>query len=613
MYFTARCGLALLKYFNFTLTGWQTQFNIIKHCIDNLNMQLNYAVAINLRPAGMSTTTTPLQQVKEYANIYAGMNCYEVLEKVLLKYNATIMQSNGQWLIRRGRDIKAQRLVYNYNGEYLGAENPPVMLNIGQKGAANIDTWPVGNIMQLMYSEAYRNVTITHNLQLRPSMLLNYNFVDFQSFGFSHWQTVGPLGSDLMQKYDAKNNFYFVALGGEYAGSDRYIEQTLQLPADNASPLKISAKVAISAGVDNGSTIDPDTFYIYWQVIYTNGTTTYYLSRYGHWRTYTVWLGDTSGYQSTVPGKELSWYDYAVFADKLPVLTGTPELKVRLWADNGQNSGTGVVFNYIAYADIMVQMWINAQTPYPGIIELLCNFSENENIPALPGVEIMAADGQGNYYDDYMYHGITRKTDDTPTTLWQNDGENVQKSLLQQIGRDIAARYKRALQILQGTIRANNTPLDVLIQHTYNNNRIYQIIEAQYELCEDRIRVTMHELPIYDEIVSVQVETMALAELTPQVTSPVCQVSETQLVFNDNGEFECSGNNTVQVTASPTCSWSVNTSYQWINITGGSGTGNGSFSVTCDATAEQRVGTINVVSDAGTIVINVTQLDSSCP
>ena len=68
---------------------------------------------------------------------------------------------------------------------------------------------------------------------------------------------------------------------------------------------------------------------------------------------------------------------------------------------------------------------------------------------------------------------------------------------------------------------------------------------------------------------------------------------------------------TITVTASTGNSWTASPDDAWIFVSGGSGTGSGSFTVSVSKGSSFRIGYISVTSDAPTETISVSQ-DSIC-
>ena len=104
--FTASDGLGLLKNEAFTLTGTQTQFDILIHCLDKIGLGLGYAVAISVHELRHNAAISPLEQTTEICSTMSDLNCYEVIEKILNKYDAEIYQWKGRWRIICSNDKK---------------------------------------------------------------------------------------------------------------------------------------------------------------------------------------------------------------------------------------------------------------------------------------------------------------------------------------------------------------------------------------------------------------------------------------------------------------------------------------------------------------------------
>lgn len=62
----------------------------------------------------------------------------------------------------------------------------------------------------------------------------------------------------------------------------------------------------------------------------------------------------------------------------------------------------------------------------------------------------------------------------------------------------------------------------------------------------------------------------------------------------------------ITVTASAGVGWTASTVYSWLTITGGSGTGDGSFTIDADSTFDARIGSVSVSNDEGLPTINIS-------
>ena len=88
-------------------------------------------------------------------------------------------------------------------------------------------------------------------------------------------------------------------------------------------------------------------------------------------------------------------------------------------------------------------------------------------------------------------------------------------------------------------------------------------------------------------------------------STTILSVSPTSVTFASNG-----GNETISVTTSGSNSWNASSNQSWATISGGSGTGNGSFTIQVGSWfgSENRTALVTVTSSAPSVGIEVTQL-----
>ena len=110
--FTATDWLGMLKNIDFPAEDTQVPIlQIIKTCLQYTELPLDFACQLDLRVEGINDTTNVLGALYLNPITFTGYNCYEVLEKILASFNATLRQMGHRWLISSIDDEVPLRLI----------------------------------------------------------------------------------------------------------------------------------------------------------------------------------------------------------------------------------------------------------------------------------------------------------------------------------------------------------------------------------------------------------------------------------------------------------------------------------------------------------------------
>lgn len=493
--FTASDGLGLLKNEDFTLTGDATQLDIIRHCIDKIGLNLGYSIATDLFETTHSHSYTCLAQTKEDASIYSEDNCYEVLEKILGKYNAEISQCGGRWKIVSATAKKGAPLLYSYNGTYESAGSAPSVLDLGYPGTG-IEVSPVGILNQSMQSGG-KKVKITHNYGRKDSMLSNYDFIDYTAGSFTGWTKNGTF--DVLQRNHESGKY---ALLKTFSNSTTdYIQQSISYINANGDDFGFEIDIAPLGylahgyGLINRSAVTMTVKMLVY--LWDGGSGFYYLGTDGWETTFTnieIYMPSSVYKPSFVPVK---------------VITGSPPcsgtLFVRLYRFQAVSEPTNTKYEGIAYTNVkLYPLAINQLLPES--LEINAVFDESTEPLALSDIDISAADAPN--YDNAvnLYRNITKRSDGSPTTLWHRSGSSDENSLITQLAMSLASCKRVARQELKGIIKGSAIGFDSIIKHAYNDNREFEIQEGTWHLYEENWTVTLAELLAWsDESVTIDV------------------------------------------------------------------------------------------------------------
>lgn len=539
IFFTATDGLGYLKNITYDLSiarklgyKWVSQIDIITNVLSLLDLNIGIDISINARPYGESTNRAPLEQVKENLFLYLGMSCYEVLEHIIGKWDAEITQENGAWLIRRYSDKNKTRLSYTSQGVYSSTRAAPAVLDLGRMGDDGVDIWPVGHL-QMSIEAAKKGIYIKHDYGLRDSFLQNSSFEGAEATGyFNEWDKVGTftvskyfdrayqvvkgwkarydnvrpdwtIDEEYMLKtqgsayYDVKyrvvpyldpaiiGDSRYLFLHGYQVGESNCYKQTISITASESCDFIFRCKCA-TFGFKLYSSSGKNSLNMVGRIrvrLLTGGTY-YYLHKTNGWTT----TPTTMQFSIASSFDKPAWQQLEVITDPLP---GSGELTVYLYQYVGE-PGTDETFLGIAFDDVNVSANYNGGD-YPVSSEINAVFTESPGTVKYNDTQIFTADAPDVPNKALAYDCITRKTNDVPTDKWVNDDNITQLSFLELLVNELGSRNRSPRQVLQGVIRVNAITFDTMLRHAYNDSRVFEIDEAEYQLCEDRMSVKLVE------------------------------------------------------------------------------------------------------------------------
>lgn len=170
-------GLGMLENYTFDNDGMQSYLDAIIHCLDNLELNLGFSIALDLFESNQSSSEAMLAQTYFDGTIFNGTDCKTVIEQ-LLPFGTSITQHNNKWLIRRPfEDIEKTHLQYTSAGEYSATGAGENVLSLGHYGGA--DVWPRGSAPYLSLEHAWQSVDVTEDYGLKTSIIENSDFTSF--------------------------------------------------------------------------------------------------------------------------------------------------------------------------------------------------------------------------------------------------------------------------------------------------------------------------------------------------------------------------------------------------------------------------------------------------
>lgn len=171
--FTATDWLGMLKNIDFPAEDTRVPIlQIIKTCLQYTELPLDFACQLDLRVEGINDTTNVLGALYLNPMTFTGYNCYEVLEKILASFNATLRQMGHRWLISSIDDDVPLRLIswdsltYTGNGES----------NNGEVIGTNFAGTFIDGSMTMAIEPAKKSVDLSQDIFYRESWLEDYDF-----------------------------------------------------------------------------------------------------------------------------------------------------------------------------------------------------------------------------------------------------------------------------------------------------------------------------------------------------------------------------------------------------------------------------------------------------
>lgn len=505
--FTASDGLGLLKNEAFTLTGTQTQFDILIHCLDKIGLGLGFAVAIGIHETHHNTAISPLEQTTEPCNTFEKCNCYEVIEKILTKYDAEIFQWKGRWRIITSRDKKTTRLLYTSAGVYEGTEAAPSVLTLGFP-SAGADVYPSGRL-NLSLEPGGKQVHAVHNYGRKESLLNNYEFKDFAAGAFESWSQIG---SFTVSQGDL-NGIKYAYLEGTGTSAIAGITQLFAFDNSGGESILVEldyCPVGYLAGVYKRIIAMTVRFVI----MIRNETDTYYLNEleegYGEWTT------DVTTITKLVnAAREIPQFYHFKCETAAPPISGN--IEIHLLRHYGTEPGPNYHYLGVAYSKPVINVIGGAAATAGGKYEATAVFDNSTEIVNLSDINIHNADAPSAVANRaLLYNNITfLESDGTPTSLWNIDGVTGNFTIIEALFKLLASRNRVSRQSLQGTLKGAALGFESMFSHAYNDNREFEVAEVEWDIYEEKFTGKFLEVLAWsDEDV-----TITIGEKTPASTT----------------------------------------------------------------------------------------------
>lgn len=479
--FQATDGLGLLKNELFTLTGFVSEFTMIRHCIDKIGLQLGYAIAIGVHENNHSADYPSIAQTYKECDVYEGLNCYEVIEDILGKYDATITQSANRWRIIGYKDKKMTRSLYTWQGVFDTTEAAPAVLLLDLVKAAGYAR-PSG-YLTMSLEPGGRKIKITHDYGRKDSFLKNHDFKKYTSLMFADWTKSGTFTPTRI----VINKEYAAFLSGYSNVDTDYIEQSVDVSNVSGQGFVFEIKVGTAGHTVSSYTLSGLSMEIRIQVTIDIYGTVYYLTSTG-WSTTPAYITETITSATFAAGILFSSIQITTLG-----LPGSGTLKVRLMRYKHAPATSGTVYSGVAFSQAKVYFLDNGEL-YPDKFEETAIFSDSTEPGSLSEINIIASDAPDETNAKLLYKNILKLSDGSITNDWILDEDPAATyTLIEALLKCLASRNRIARQKLTGTIKGEALGFETLIKHEYNSNREFEIYEGSWDVYEGKWNVTLVE------------------------------------------------------------------------------------------------------------------------
>lgn len=233
--FTATDWLGMLKNIDFPAEDTRVPIlQIIKTCLQYTELPFGFACQLDMRVEGINDTTNVLGALYLNPMTFTGYNCYEVLEKILASFNATLRQMGHRWLISSIDDELPLRLISWDSLTYTGDGES----NNGELIGTNFAGTFIDGSMTMAIEPAKKSVDLSQDVFYRESWLKDY---DFHSADAWTW----PAHSNIFRPglaYYIKDGVLLEQISVDYLIANRI---------DSHEPLYISQVINVEGAPDD--------------------------------------------------------------------------------------------------------------------------------------------------------------------------------------------------------------------------------------------------------------------------------------------------------------------------------------------------------------------------
>jgi hypothetical protein len=442
-------GLLQDVYFDATREDDDSMIDVINHALAQTGISQNIKEVVNLYEDSITDGigVTPLTQINVHQPAYLddewnGLTYYEVLERILMPFNAVLFQDNGVWNIVRVPDVAFE---HNYRD---------IDTSGSVTGSGTEDTF-VSSFSFLANTPVYMGVKSWKNLNFiydpLPNNLIHNGYNENTDVTLSDfWTTSGTV--------------VYTTAGGNYAGTHgrlmnidgtvgTYATHTKTYSVEAADDVRYKLRFRIKMDWTGGV----DTCSLTMRIKLTASPSDYYLNLTdGSWElaTTNTRLSGFTRYQ---------WREYELLTDKVPD-DGTLSFQIIVTSGDFPISGASAEEIFVDYWEITAERY---GVPYEDLTEEI----NSDNILNPEQIVIYHGDtNDGNTAGD-VFLGSLQTTAGSVTDNWKSVNGS-REDAIQQLCADVyKAQHVTTAKRLQAAIRhATLSPEDVI---SYDDKKFF--------------------------------------------------------------------------------------------------------------------------------------------
>ena len=494
--FIATDGLGLLKNFDFDLEGTYSELAIINHCLGKIGLGLGYSIAVGIWETNQDKTRASLAQTYVKAEAFSGKTCYEVVEGIVGRYDATITQYNNRWHIVTYKDRQSTRLLYDNTLAYEGTQAAPSVPDLVANATTPSTVYPLRHLSMNM-QRGGKILPIYCDYQYTQSVFKNADFRKFSNGTFDNWSHISGSYRNLRQLTGADTAAYLEGTYNSLFENAMYIVQLSEMIEYDANQeMRFSLKYApVAYGRRNASINSipdlPLNARVWFMLAYVTTNHVYYLD------IEEGWVEDELRHISQVGNASMS-VQSLVFNDfeikfNLPPYDGQFEVAL-FWLDSSPDNQPRYddqpylgVYNGVAWKDIHAEIFNTSQDTLELKTEFNSNvsFDDSSNVLTLNVAELAILDAPAFPNAKLLYNGVSFLSNGNLTETWSGLGALYNDvPLVEVYANMVASRNRSPLQVLRGTIKGSFNP-DTMFRHVNNSNRKFFADELTWNIREN--------------------------------------------------------------------------------------------------------------------------------
>ena len=321
----------------YPLTGYISLINIYKLCLKATYINTGLNVYSRLYPVGGSSETLlddTYIEVETFKKTNEWMNCYDILEQINSRFNLSLFQAQGKWILMRWDELYRYTTNTGASRQYHIYTNDFIYAATGTNGV--IWTFKKGNDMEVgvlkSINRANQFVRETYSYE-ENILLLNENLQELGDLRNQY-----QVGTNTIYEYELPywtfysgnsvnpvNKFIRVVRDIDNVEIDRFIvltepaAQTFPYLALQSNDMFVSAGDKISFEFDfrTKDAINGFAFFMT-GVILSNGIDNYYLDKNGIWQTF-VAFGNLPQYLIQSGDNSSEWHTFTINSYTMPI------------------------------------------------------------------------------------------------------------------------------------------------------------------------------------------------------------------------------------------------------------------------------------------------------